>query len=47
MYPGFIGGHCLIPNLSLIKDNTLDLIKEINLDYAKILKKRQTKGKKY
>ncbi|MFN3655143.1 MAG: hypothetical protein ACK4TO_07445 [Candidatus Nitrosotenuis sp.] len=47
MFPGFIGGHCVIPNLDLIKDNTLNLIKEINSDYAKILQKRQSQGKKY
>jgi hypothetical protein len=47
MFPGFIGGHCVIPNLDLIKDDTLNLIKEINSDYAKILKKRKTQGKKY
>lgn len=47
MFPGFIGGHCVIPNLDLISNNTLDLIKEINLDYAKILKKRRRQGKKY
>jgi len=47
MYPGFIGGHCVIPNLDLIKDDTLNLIREINSDYAKILKKRKTQGKKY
>lgn len=47
MFPGFIGGHCVIPNLDLIKDDMLDLIREINSDYAKILKKRQTQGKKY
>ncbi len=47
MFPGFIGGHCVIPNLDLIKDDTLDLIRDINSDYAKILKKRQAKGKKY
>lgn len=45
MYPGFIGGHCVIPNLNLIKDDTLDLIKEINLDYAKVLKKKKSKKK--
>jgi hypothetical protein len=39
--------NCVIPNLDLIKDDTLNLIKEINEDYAKILKKRQAKGKKY
>ncbi|HWY35088.1 MAG TPA: GDP-mannose dehydrogenase [Nitrosopumilaceae archaeon] len=47
MFPGFIGGHCVIPNLDLIKDDTLNLIKEINSDYAKILKERKTKGNKY
>ena len=47
MFPGFIGGHCVIPNLDLIKDDTLNLIKDINSDYAKILKKRQASGKKY
>lgn len=41
MYPGFIGGHCVIPNLDLINTDVLNLIKEINLDYAKILKKRK------
>ena len=39
--------NCVIPNLALIKDDTLDVIKEINSDYAKILKKRQKEGKKY
>ena len=47
MFPGFIGGHCIIPNLDLISDKTLNLIKEINLDYSKILSKRRKKGKKY
>jgi hypothetical protein len=47
MFPGFIGGHCVIPNLDLISNRTLDLIREINLDYAKILKKRRKEGKKY
>jgi len=47
MFPGFIGGHCIIPNLDLMNDQTLNLIKEINSDYAKILKKRQAQGKKY
>ncbi|MBI5697825.1 MAG: hypothetical protein HZC29_04930 [Thaumarchaeota archaeon] len=47
MFPGFIGGHCVIPNLDLIKEDALNLIKEINSDYAKILQKRQSQGKKY
>jgi len=41
MFPGFIGGHCVIPNLELINDKTLNLIREINSDYAKVLKKRR------
>lgn len=45
MYPGFIGGHCVIPNLALIDNDALNLIKEINQDYAKILKKRKTRHK--
>jgi len=47
MYPGFIGGHCVIPNLDLIKDDTLNLIREINSDYAKVLKKRKMKDWKF
>ena len=47
MFPGYIGGHCVIPNLDLISDKTLNLIKEINSDYAKILRKRRKQGKKY
>jgi len=41
MFPGFIGGHCVLPNLDLINDTTLNLIKEINSDYAKVLKKQK------
>jgi UDP-N-acetyl-D-mannosaminuronate dehydrogenase len=47
MFPGFIGGHCVIPNLDLMSDETLDLIRDINSDYAKILKQRKKQGKKY
>jgi len=47
MFPGFIGGHCVIPNLDLMSNDTLGIIREINSDYAKILKKRQSQGKKY
>ena len=35
MFPGFIGGHCVIPNLDLIQNQTLDLIKKINDKYSK------------
>lgn len=35
MYPGVIGGHCVIPNLDLIEYDYLDLIKKINEMYEK------------
>ena len=38
MYPGFIGGHCVIPNLELIHNQTLDLINKMNIAYAKKFK---------
>lgn len=38
MYPGFIGGHCVVPNLDLIHNQTLDLIKKLNDAYAKKVK---------
>lgn len=46
MYPGFIGGHCVIPNLDLIHNETLDLIKKINNIYAKKIIDKKTKTKK-
>ena len=39
MYPGYIGGHCVIPNLNLINNETLNLINKMNNGYAKKLKK--------
>ena len=30
MFPGIIGGHCVIPNLNLIEYENLDIIKKIN-----------------
>lgn len=38
MYPGYIGGHCVIPNLDLMHNQTLNLIKEMNELYAKKIK---------
>ena len=38
MYPVIIGGHCVIPNLSLAKYENLDLIKKINDLYEKFKK---------
>jgi UDP-N-acetyl-D-mannosaminuronate dehydrogenase len=43
LYPGYIGGHCVIPNLDLINSDTLNLIKKMNNNYSK----RVRKGKKF
>ena len=47
MYPGFIGGHCVIPNLDLLHNQTLNLIKKINSNYAKKFKNSKNIYKKY
>ena len=38
MYPGIIGGHCVIPNLNLVEYENLDMIKKINEVYEKFEK---------
>ena len=47
MFPGFIGGHCVIPNLELIQNQTLNLIKSINQKYSKKVKNSKNIHKKY
>mgnify|MGYP001180314464 FL=1 len=47
MFPGFIGGHCVIPNLDLIQNQTLNLIKSINNQYSKQVKNSKSIHKKY
>ena len=47
MYPGFIGGHCVIPNLDLIHHETLNLIKKLNNTYVKKVKNAKSIAKKY
>ena len=47
LFPGFIGGHCVIPNLDLIHNKTLDQIKEINTLYSKKVKNSKNIHKKY
>ena len=37
MFPGFIGGHCVIPNLELLNDNSLNQINVINNIFKKFL----------
>jgi len=39
MSPGFIGGHCVIPNLQLIDNELLNQIERINKNFAKKKKK--------
>ena len=34
MYPGIIGGHCVIPNLNLIEYENVEIIKKINEMYT-------------
>ena len=43
MFPGIIGGHCVIPNLDLIHNQNLNLIKELNNLYEKKLKNKRYK----
>ena len=47
MFPGFIGGHCVIPNLDLMQNQTLNLIKSINKQYSKQVKNSKNIYKKY
>ena len=47
MYPGFIGGHCVIPNLELMHNQTLNLIKKMNTKYSKKVKNSKSIHKKY
>tara|TARA_B100001750_G_scaffold47461_1_gene35666 strand:- start:3957 stop:4715 length:759 start_codon:yes stop_codon:yes gene_type:complete len=39
MFPGEIGGHCVLPNLDLIHNQTLDMIKKMNDTYIKSKKR--------
>jgi len=38
MFPGIIGGHCVIPNLNLIENENIEIIKKINEMYEKFKK---------
>ena len=38
MFPGIIGGHCVIPNLNLVEYENLEVIKTINEMYEKFKK---------
>jgi len=43
MFPGFIGGHCVIPNLDLIHEESLDQIEQINKMFVKKMKNVKSK----
>ena len=47
MYPGIIGGHCVIPNLDLVQNQTLDFIKKLNQKYASKVKDHKIVSKKH
>jgi len=47
LFPGYIGGHCIIPNLDLIDENSLAMVKKINDLYLKKIKNAKSIYKKY
>ena len=47
MFPGFIGGHCVIPNLKLIDEDAFYQIDKINNIYARKVKNAKTIAKRY
>jgi len=47
MFPGYIGGHCVIPNLELIKEDSLYHIDKINNMYSRKVKNSKSIRKKY
>ena len=47
MFPGYIGGHCVIPNLELIDEASLWQIDKINNLYFKKVKNAKSINKKY
>ena len=47
MFPGFIGGHCVIPNLKLMSESDFYQIDKINNTYAKKIKNTRSIAKKY
>jgi len=47
MFPGFIGGHCVIPNLSLINEESFWQIDKINNLYSTKIKNAKSIAKKY
>ena len=44
MYPGIIGGHCVIPNLSLAEYDNLEIINKINETYRNFIDIKNSSG---
>ncbi|MDD9808482.1 MAG: hypothetical protein OXU86_07445 [Thaumarchaeota archaeon] len=47
MFPGYIGGHCVIPNLALVGDRRIAQVKEINDAYLKRIPNARAINRKY
>ena len=47
MYPGYIGGHCVIPNLEFMHSQTFGLIKTLNDSYLKKIKNTKSVNKRH
>lgn len=47
MFPGYIGGHCVVPNLELIDEKDLWEIDKINNYYSKKVKNAKSINRKY
>ena len=46
LFPGFIGGHCVIPNLDLVENKTIGEIKKMNDTYANKVKNHKLVNRK-
>jgi len=46
MFPGFIGGHCVIPNLALIDEKSLWDIGRLNNSFGRAVNNLKSKNKK-
>lgn len=47
MFPGYIGGHCVIPNLDLVNDKNILQVKAINDEYLRLVPKARAINRKY
>ena len=47
MFPGYIGGHCVIPNLNLVTNKKIKQVKAINDEYLRHIPKARAINAKY